>query len=77
MKLKTVAIQRYRSFVRQATLQLSERTTTILGPNNEGKSNLLKAIVLAMNCLSAVRSPHAYETERKGNKQVSSATGSL
>ncbi|HLP00108.1 MAG TPA: AAA family ATPase, partial [Fimbriimonas sp.] len=57
MKLTTVVIQRYRSIVRQATLELSENTTTILGPNNEGKSNLLKAIVLAMNCLSAVRSP--------------------
>ena len=57
MKLASIQIENYRSIVKTQTLELDEHFTVILGPNNEGKSNLLRAIVLAMNCLRDFRDP--------------------
>jgi AAA15 family ATPase/GTPase len=57
MKLASIQIENYRSILKTQTLNLDEHFTVILGPNNEGKSNLLRAIVLAMNCLRDFRDP--------------------
>lgn len=55
MKLASIQIENYRSIVKTQTLNLDENFTVILGPNNEGKSNLLRAVVLAMKSLSVFR----------------------
>ena len=55
MKLKSIEVHKFRSITVTQRLQLEDGLTVILGPNNEGKSNLLKAIVLAMECLRFVR----------------------
>lgn len=57
MKLNSIQIQNYRSIIKTQRLPLEDGLTVILGPNNEGKSNLLRAIVLAMECLRSVRMP--------------------
>lgn len=55
MKLHTITIENYRSLASTPELEVQENLTVILGPNNEGKSNLLRSIILAMECLRAVR----------------------
>lgn len=57
MKLRSIQVQNYRSISDTNRLPLEDGLTVILGPNNEGKSNLLRAIVLAMECLRSVRMP--------------------
>jgi predicted ATP-dependent endonuclease of OLD family len=57
MKLDSIQVENYRSIIKTQTLNLYGNFTVILGPNNEGKSNLLRAIVLAMKCLSVFRFP--------------------
>lgn len=57
MKLKSIEVQNYRSITKTTKLHLDPGLTVILGPNNEGKSNLLRAIVLAMECLRTLRQP--------------------
>jgi putative ATP-dependent endonuclease of the OLD family len=56
MKLKSIAVQNYRSIVKTTKLELDPGLTVILGPNNEGKSNLLRAIKLVMECFRAIGS---------------------
>ena len=55
MKLTSISVQNYRSIDATPELKIQERLTVILGPNNEGKSNLLRSIILAMECLKAIR----------------------
>ena len=55
MKLKSIEIKNFRSIDRTTRIQLDPGLTVILGPNNEGKSNLLKAIAVAMECLKLLR----------------------
>lgn len=55
MKLKSISVQNYRSIDTTPALRIQDRLTVILGPNNEGKSNLLRSIILAMECLKAIR----------------------
>jgi len=57
MKLKSISVKNYRSIVNATKLSLDSNLTVILGPNNEGKSNLLRAIQLALTCLKVVASP--------------------
>lgn len=54
MNLKTVSISNYRSITSAKKITL-DRTTVLIGPNNEGKSNILRALVLAMNILTRGR----------------------
>jgi AAA15 family ATPase/GTPase len=62
MKLWSIRVENYRSIVKTQSLKLDDGLTVILGPNNEGKSNLLRAVVLAMECLRAVRTPYSIAT---------------
>ncbi len=55
MKLRSIRVENYRSIVKTQSLSLDDGLTVILGPNNEGKSNLLRAVVLAMECIRFVR----------------------
>lgn len=47
MRLTEVTVQNYRSITSQTRFQVGE-LTTLVGPNNEGKSNLLRALALGM-----------------------------
>src|SRR5690349_15649458 len=50
MKIAGIAIQKYRSIKRTPRLNLGD-ITILIGPNNEGKSNVLRALVVSMQVL--------------------------
>ena len=56
MKLESVTIQNFRSITKAYKLPLSS-STVLIGPNNEGKSNVLRALVLATRILIGRRRP--------------------
>jgi putative ATP-dependent endonuclease of OLD family len=51
MRLVTFSVQNYRSIKRAERLQLGN-LTVLIGPNNEGKSNILRGLVVGMRLLS-------------------------
>ncbi len=54
MHLKSITIKNYRSIREARKIQIERATTTVLvGPNNEGKSNILRAINLGISTLVA------------------------
>jgi len=57
MRLVSFTVERYRSITNAKKIGL-DKLTTLVGPNNEGKSNILRALVTAMNILT------------KGNRSV-------
>ena len=60
MKLVSIQIENFRSIVKTQILSFGRHLTAIIGQNNEGKSNLLRAIVLAMECLRGFRGSSEY-----------------
>lgn len=54
MKLLSFSVSNYRSITDARKLDLSE-STVLIGPNNEGKSNILRAMVLALTTLQGRR----------------------
>ncbi|MXS74224.1 hypothetical protein CSIV_15505 [Microbacterium sp. CSI-V] len=50
MRLEEVSVANYRSIGNKTTFQLHE-LTTLIGPNNEGKTNLLRALALGMRMI--------------------------
>lgn len=64
MNLKTVSISNYRSITSAKKIRL-DRTTVLIGPNNEGKSNILRALVLAMTILTRGRTVRAIGRSRR------------
>lgn len=50
MKITAISIQKYRSIKRTPRLNLGD-LTVLIGPNNEGKSNVLRALVVSMQVL--------------------------
>jgi len=54
MKLKSFTVQKYRSIIAAKKIPTG-KTTILVGPNNEGKSNILRALVTAMNILTRER----------------------
>lgn len=50
MELKSFSIQKYRSITAAKKIPFG-KSTILVGPNNEGKSNILRALVTAMNIL--------------------------
>ena len=50
MKLVEFSVERYRSIIQKSTIKIKDRTV-IIGPNNEGKSNVLRALVIAVRML--------------------------
>jgi len=56
LKLVSVTVENFRSITAARKIPLSG-LTTLVGPNNEGKSNILRALVFAMGHLTGAR-PH-------------------
>ena len=54
MKLYSISVSRYRSISAAKKIRLG-KSTVLIGPNNEGKSNILRALVLAMRILTTPR----------------------
>lgn len=50
MRLSEFSVRNYRSITTQAKVRLHDHTT-LVGPNNEGKSNLLRAMALGMELI--------------------------
>jgi predicted ATP-binding protein involved in virulence len=53
MRLVSFSVQKYRSIIKAERFRLGD-LTILIGPNNEGKSNILKALVAGMRLLSGV-----------------------
>jgi AAA15 family ATPase/GTPase len=51
MKLISFTVEKYRSITNARKIGLN-KITTLIGPNNEGKSNILLSLVAAMNVLT-------------------------
>jgi len=51
MKLVSFTVEKYRSIVRAHRISTG-KSTILIGPNNEGKSNILRALVAAMSALT-------------------------
>lgn len=56
MRLVTFSVEKYRSITRAWKITLGDKAI-LVGPNNEGKSNILRALVTAMNILTRGRRP--------------------
>src|SRR5215470_12380459 len=50
MELVSFSVQNYRSITKANRIEIG-RSTVLVGPNNEGKSNVLRALVTAMEVL--------------------------
>ncbi len=51
MKLVAFSVQNYRSITKANRIEVGQ-STVLVGPNNEGKSNVLRALVIAMKTLT-------------------------
>ena len=74
MRLEQFSIQNFRSIKKAEKLPLGE-FTVLLGPNNEGKSNILQAMVLGMQELSQARSMGPRATNRLRRRGGRTASG--
>lgn len=63
MRLVSFTVEKYRSITKAHRIGL-DNTTILVGPNNEGKSNILRALVAAMNILTRGRSDVIRGTKR-------------
>jgi AAA15 family ATPase/GTPase len=54
MQLHAISVSQYRSISSAKRIRLG-RSTVLIGPNNEGKSNILRGLVLAMTILTRDR----------------------
>ncbi|WP_366521822.1 AAA family ATPase [Herbaspirillum rubrisubalbicans] len=67
MRLAAFSVTNFRSLTNQHQIRLAE-STVLLGRNNEGKSNVLHALNIAMNALKVHArdiSPHAIPLEQR------------
>lgn len=55
MKLDSFSVKNYRSILETADICFSDEMTVLVGANNEGKSNLLKALQTAFQTIAAYR----------------------
>lgn len=67
MKLIVFSIKNYRSISKAYKLPLADYTV-IVGPNNEGKSNILKGLGLALSLLTGSRYPRFRRTRPMSNR---------
>ncbi len=51
MRIAFIEVQNFRSLAQTQQLEI-KNPSILIGPNNEGKSNLLKALVYAMNMIT-------------------------
>lgn len=66
MKLIAFSVEKYRSILTKSTLPVSSYTA-ILGPNNRGKSNLLRGLMIALETLQDMSEPYP-RWEKRGGK---------
>lgn len=59
MRLKAFSVRNYRSIRQAARIPVRADLTVLVGPNNEGKSNLLRALALATSTLDAIAASSA------------------
>lgn len=65
MKLVKFSVERYRSIIKRSQFSIFDKTV-IVGPNNEGKSNIMRALVCALNLLKVFAAyPHRLQKEGK------------
>lgn len=64
MKLKSFTVQKYRSIIAAKRIPVGKKTV-LVGPNNEGKSNILRALITAMSLLTRERLARGTETRRR------------
>ncbi len=55
MRLLSFTASDYRSIKKSPKLPINDSITVLLGPNNEGKSNVLRAFAVAMQLLESMR----------------------
>lgn len=55
MKIKQFTVQNYRSITKAYKLPIDEKITVLLGKNNEGKSNMLRALIGTFYIISLLR----------------------
>lgn len=72
MKLVKLSIQRYRSIIETEKFTLSD-FTVLVGPNNEGKSNILQALVTSMNALAGVTTGRRLGPARRRYREARSS----
>ncbi|WP_138945402.1 AAA family ATPase [Plantibacter sp. M259] len=73
MRLNEVSVSNYRSIAKQTRFTVGD-LTTLIGPNNQGKSNLLRALSLGMTLIegwSALPDRLAGKEELTGMEAVS------
>lgn len=58
MKIASFSVQNFRSIIEARKLPIAENMTVLVGPNNEGKSNIIRALVMAMEILDNGRRVH-------------------
>lgn len=64
MKLKSFTVQKYRSIVSAKRIPVGKKTVFV-GPNNEGKSNILRALIAAMTMLTRERASGRADFRRR------------
>ena len=62
MRIVEIEIHKYRSILRSERVRLGS-TTTLVGGNNEGKSNILRALVVAMTALTRERGSSLFDDD--------------
>lgn len=62
MELESLTISKYRSIIKKTQIDL-DGLTVLLGPNNQGKSNILQAIRLGMETLALAKSRLDFNAE--------------
>lgn len=67
MRLERFSIQKYRSIISAEKLELGQ-LSVLVGPNNEGKSNILQALVTGVQELSNPRSRPQRAYRRRGGR---------
>lgn len=77
MKLVSFSVKNYRSISKAYKLPLSNYTV-IIGPNNEGKSNILRALALSFSLLNSLNKsrffPRRLSATRSFNRRFSSSS---
>jgi putative ATP-dependent endonuclease of OLD family len=68
VKLISVTVQNFRSITTARRIPIAQ-LTTLVGPNNEGKSNILRALVIATNSLIAKRAGYRVRSRLTGRQR--------
>lgn len=72
MKLTAFSVKDYRSILSTEKLPIRENLTVLIGPNNEGKSNLLNALANSLHILERLRRyARMPDTSRGGRRKKS------